>query len=215
MMPTWDDCEYTKCYCEENVWKLCEHLRATSPERLSSTFAVFVTNESGIIPLWHQRSSEVPDGLVFWDYHVILVTIEDAEALVYDLDTTLSYPCPLSRYYSQAIRSEDHFVPKYQRKFRVVPAPHFLDHFASDRKHMQAEDGKWQAPPPNYPPIATRESTHNLHDYLNMAQNHPRFGHCVDLVGFGRFFGLSIGPFANGPRGGECGWITSGKEDFG
>jgi hypothetical protein len=41
------------------------------------------------------------------------------------------------------------------RYFRVVPASVFLQHFASDRRHMKRADGSWIKPPPDYPPIST------------------------------------------------------------
>jgi hypothetical protein len=41
------------------------------------------------------------------------------------------------------------------RYFRVVPASLFLQHFASDRRHMKRADGSWIKPPPDYPPIST------------------------------------------------------------
>jgi len=41
------------------------------------------------------------------------------------------------------------------RYFRVIPASVFLQHFASDRRHMKRADGSWIKPPPDYPPIST------------------------------------------------------------
>lgn len=68
------------------------------------------------VPLFAQRASRRPDGLVVWDYHVFLVQhrmIRDGDpggsggggasaggtgALVWDLDTMLPFPCPLEDY---------------------------------------------------------------------------------------------------------------------
>lgn len=36
------------------------------------------------------------------------------------------------------------------RYFRVVPAPVYLQNFASDRSHMKRPDGTWIKPPPDY-----------------------------------------------------------------
>lgn len=41
------------------------------------------------------------------------------------------------------------------RFFRVVPAKQFLQHFASDRRHMKRPDGSWIKPPPPYTAICT------------------------------------------------------------
>jgi len=81
---------YTSCYCEENVWKLCEEiarrlrvvdeevegkLPGSEAERLfSRCFAVFVSNPTKSVPIWCQRASADPRAVpVVWDYHVILV----------------------------------------------------------------------------------------------------------------------------------------------
>ena len=41
------------------------------------------------------------------------------------------------------------------RMFRVNKAQEYLDHFASDRRHMVKADGTWMAKPPDYHPIST------------------------------------------------------------
>lgn len=43
----------------------------------------------------------------------------------------------------------------FSRFFRVVPAKQFLQHFASDRRHMKRPDGSWIKPPPPYTAIST------------------------------------------------------------
>jgi len=44
------------------------------------------------------------------------------------------------------------------RKFRVVPAAMYLEHFASNRSHMWNQDGVpgWSKPVPPYPAIVAR-----------------------------------------------------------
>jgi len=78
---------YTSCYCEENVWKLCEEIERrsskdkdkddssrTNEDPLSRTYAVFISNPSKSVPIWCQRSSKNPRSVpVVWDYHVILI----------------------------------------------------------------------------------------------------------------------------------------------
>ena len=67
-----EDQIYTKCYCEENVWKLCERLGQESFD--SAAYAVFISNEGQTVPLWCQSASKDPENQpVVWDYHVILV----------------------------------------------------------------------------------------------------------------------------------------------
>ncbi|XP_033127443.1 protein N-terminal glutamine amidohydrolase-like isoform X1 [Anneissia japonica] len=164
-----NDCIYTSCYCEENVWKLCEKLRDEGRlQQLQDVSAIFISNDAKKIPLWEQKC--VDEGqVVVWDYHVILVHQEaGAESQVYDLDTRLPFPCRFKYYLEMALRTEDHMKETYHRKFRVVSGAVFLDTFASDRKHMKGPDGLWLKPPPMYPCISTKASSNNLADFITM-----------------------------------------------
>lgn len=107
-----------------------------------------------------------------------------AQRFVYDLDTTLPFPCPFDVYSKAAFRSDAVLKPefrrqvkavgfffffgKYQvsshlvksmcaifRKMRVIPAVTYLKEFASDRSHMKRSDGTWRIPPPSYACIET------------------------------------------------------------
>ena len=53
----------------------------------------------------------------------------------------------------------------------MVPAGVYIKHFASDRRHMMAEDSTWRSPPPAYPCIVAADGalTHTLPDFLDMA----------------------------------------------
>ncbi|XP_041664060.1 protein N-terminal glutamine amidohydrolase [Cheilinus undulatus] len=163
-----ESCDYTSCYCEENVWKLCEYVRTEGTAPLQELFVVFISNENRMVPLWKQKSGR-GDQPVIWDYHVILLQVRpQSGALIYDLDSELSFPCSLRLYVSQALRSDRHVNPAYHRKLRVVPADSFLSNFACDRSHMKNTDGSWRMPPPPYPPIHTAESHMNLDDFISM-----------------------------------------------
>ncbi|XP_034097256.1 protein N-terminal glutamine amidohydrolase isoform X2 [Gymnodraco acuticeps] len=131
--PSREKCEYTSCYCEENVWCLCEFFRREDAAQLEDMFIVFISNENRT------------------DYHVVLLQASSS-SVVYDLDSELPFPCSLKRYSSDALRSERGIRPAYHRKFRVVPAHSFLLNFASDRSHMKNSDGSWKMPPPPLPP---------------------------------------------------------------
>ncbi|XP_027142494.1 protein N-terminal glutamine amidohydrolase isoform X2 [Larimichthys crocea] len=158
-----ENCEYTSCYCEENVWKLCDSVRTDRTGPLDQLYVIFISNE--------KRT----------DYHVILMQVGlQSDSLVYDLDSELSFPVSLQRYAAQALRSDRNIKPEYHRKLRVVPADSFLLHFASDRSHMMNPDGSWKMPPPLYPPIHTAACQMNLDDFISM---NP-------AVGWGRVFSL-------------------------
>ncbi|KAM6899685.1 protein N-terminal glutamine amidohydrolase isoform 1-T2 [Xenentodon cancila] len=166
--PSRGNCIYTSCYCEENVWKLCEFIRRERTAPLEQLYVVFISNDKRTVPLWKQKSG-VGDQPVIWDYHVILLHVDlQSDSLVYDLDTALSFPCSLKLYAAQAFRSERNMRPEYHRKLRVVPADSFLLNFASDRSHMKNSDGTWKMPPPSYPAIHTAESQMNLDDFISM-----------------------------------------------
>ncbi|XP_063780461.1 protein N-terminal glutamine amidohydrolase isoform X3 [Pseudophryne corroboree] len=137
-LPVRSDCCYTSCYCEENVWKLCEYIRDQSPLPLEEFYAVFLSNEKRM------------------DYHVILLHVcSGGQRSIYDLDTVLPFPCPCDLYIKEALRS-DHNIPQdLRRKLRLVRADEFLRTFASDRSHMKDPDNKWKKTPPSYPCIQT------------------------------------------------------------
>ena len=48
LVPPAAECSYAACFCEENVWKLCDHVRTNSPELLAKAFVVFVSNKKQV-----------------------------------------------------------------------------------------------------------------------------------------------------------------------
>ncbi|XP_071277853.1 protein N-terminal glutamine amidohydrolase isoform X2 [Agelaius tricolor] len=174
-------CTYTSCYCEENVWKLCDYIRSQDRYPLEEFYAVFISNDKRMIPLWKQKSGH-GDEPVVWDYHVILLHLSSREQnFVYDLDTVLPFPCPFDVYSVEAFRLDDSLRPEFHRKIRMIRADLYLKTFASDRSHMKDANGKWQKPPPPYPCIETADSKMNLDDFISM---NPE-------VGWGSVFSLS------------------------
>ncbi|XP_034535302.1 protein N-terminal glutamine amidohydrolase [Notolabrus celidotus] len=166
--PSRESCIYTSCYCEENVWKLCEFVRMERTTPLEDLFVVFISNENRQVPLWKQKSGR-GDQPVVWDYHVVLLQVSlKSGSLVHDLDSQLSFPCSLELYADQALHSDRHLNPAYHRCLRVVPAHSYLLNFASDRSHMKNSDGSWRMPPPPYPPLRSAESQMNLDHFISM-----------------------------------------------
>ncbi|XP_077665952.1 protein N-terminal glutamine amidohydrolase isoform X2 [Eretmochelys imbricata] len=153
--PARHSCVYTSCYCEENVWKLCEYIRSYDQYPLEEFYAVFISNERRMIPLWKQQSG-CGDEPVVWDYHVILLHVSSEDQnFIYDLDTVLPFPCPFDTYIEEAFKSDDILLPGFRRKIRLIRADLYLKTFASDRSHMKDANGHWQKPPPSYPCIET------------------------------------------------------------
>ena len=48
VVPQANACSYAPCFCEENVWKICDHVRTNSPAELPKAFAVFVSNQKQV-----------------------------------------------------------------------------------------------------------------------------------------------------------------------
>ncbi|KAF6203968.1 hypothetical protein GE061_002306 [Apolygus lucorum] len=191
--------EYTKCYCEENIWKLVEALKLSDSRVLDQCWVVFISNNDRTIPLWKQRAGHQDrNHLVIWDYHVIMVVRSGDsgdnsthEEYVVDFDTVLPFVFPLEDYYALAIQDECQFIENFKRKFRVVKATEYLEKFASDRSHMIRMDDSGQmvfsSPPPNYPPIETKDSKNNIQDFISMDSS-AGYGEVLNLEEFLRYF---------------------------
>ncbi|CAG8598274.1 10001_t:CDS:2 [Rhizophagus irregularis] len=116
---------------------------------------------------------------------VVLYQMNILRINVYDLDTTLPFPCDFSTYTQESFKVLN--IPQYYRKFRIIPAETFLRVFASDRSHM---DGTWSSPPPTYPPIFTSDSVNNLQTFINMIENLDSndFGKVLEEDDFRNYF---------------------------
>jgi len=174
-VPERADFAYASRYCEENVWKLLEH---PAPKNTTRS-AVFVTNGQRACPLFHQRASDAPDEPVVWDYHVVLL-VEGARAQIWDLDTTLEFPCDAERWLCETFPLAGALDPALEPRFRVVPEALFLARFASDRSHMRDEHGHWQASPPPWPTIRTQSETMTLMQFVDLSTKD--LGEVLDLA---------------------------------
>ncbi|XP_008586725.1 PREDICTED: protein N-terminal glutamine amidohydrolase isoform X5 [Galeopterus variegatus] len=153
---------------EENIWKLCEYIKNHDQYPLEECYAVFISNERKMIPIWKQQTRP-GNGPVIWDYHVVLLHVSSGgQSFIYDLDTVLPFPCPFDTYVEDAFKSDDDIHPQFRRKFRVIRADLYLKNFASDRSHMKDSSGNWKEPPPPYPCIETGDCKMNLNDFISM-----------------------------------------------
>ncbi|XP_073925268.1 protein N-terminal glutamine amidohydrolase isoform X5 [Castor canadensis] len=147
--------------CEENIWKLCEYIKTHNQYPLEECYAVFISNERKMIPIWKQQARP-GNGPVIWDYHVVLLHVSSGEqSFIYDLDTVLPFPCPFDTYVEDALKTDNDIHPQFRRKFRVIRADSYLKNFASDRSHMKDSSGNWREPPPPYPCIETEDKEDN------------------------------------------------------
>ena len=78
-IPPASQCSYAACYCEENVYKICQSLANTEGGELTKAWAVFVSNKKRVVPLWRQKAGRDEEKLVIWDYHVILIYRPDTD----------------------------------------------------------------------------------------------------------------------------------------
>ncbi|TEB36208.1 hypothetical protein FA13DRAFT_1237263 [Coprinellus micaceus] len=166
------DAVYTSCYCEENVYLLCQ--RFLSLPNITENWhiwTVFISNVDKKVALFSQKAAR-GDGLpVVWDYHVILLlqpkellgcpprdhpTIRQSDVprigarpWVYDFDTRLPVPCLWENYLTHTFPSD--LLPEYTSSFRVISAQIYLSNFASDRSHMLVD-------------VHPRDSDHNSGD---------------------------------------------------
>jgi N-terminal glutamine amidase len=108
---------------------------------------------------------------------------------VWDMDSTLSYPCRLSAYLDQTFPYD--WPEPHGPQFRLVPADVYRNTFASNRSHMYSHR-KWSAAPPPYDVIQTDSDTHTLPYLLDFAsrlrdETHRRLAECGAL---GNIFSL-------------------------
>lgn len=162
---------YTSCYCEENVYRLCQYARDQHID-LEDCYALFLTSKHKYIPFRHQGGRR----LVCWDYHVVFVQYHPSThtPYVFDFDTGLPFPCDATAYVHKSLPELwrdlqlDESVDN-THGFRLVSAANYLKTFASDRHHMLGEDGQYLKPPPPYPAIHTDTHTHNLDQFWDVS----------------------------------------------
>jgi hypothetical protein len=61
---------YTSKFCEENVYQMILKLNSSFP---SLVYAVFISSDCKMTPIWHQLSANDSGTPVLWDYHVVLL----------------------------------------------------------------------------------------------------------------------------------------------
>lgn len=173
---------YQSCYCEENVYKLFEKIRDLDGEgnlNLEDFWAVMISNDDKMIPLWAQKAAREPGLYVLWDYHVIVISKSTSESSssskVFDLDSVLGWGVDFETYWNETMNPEkmQKVQTKYRRKFRLIPAHIYLRLLSSDRSHMLDANGKYLKPPPTWPKILQDSTRSNLMDLIDMSLQFP------------------------------------------
>lgn len=189
-----EECVYTSCYCEENVYKFIEKYS----HHFDDVYAVFITNPRKHCVIWCQKLSDEPSVTpVCWDYHVIVIAKKSSQSLVFDLDTVLPFPCLLESYTAQCFQPSASEISQWWLQyamvtghyFRPIQGPDFLSTFSSDRSHMiDKRTGSWNSEPPDYEPIFKPDLGNNLLNFLDL-DNTDLPGKWLDLKGLHEFFG--------------------------
>lgn len=171
--------KYAQYYCEENIWHLCQEKDFRPYDRN----VVVISNANRSCALWHQRASITPEEPVFWDYHVVLLYKSNGWK-VFDLDTNLPTPTPISEYLKSTFR-DGAVREEFRSLFRVIDADEFVKVFSSDRSHMLTTDGRWQVEPPSWPAIVRNDKS-NLMELIDMQKQ--SVGTVMDLFQFEAVF---------------------------
>jgi protein N-terminal glutamine amidohydrolase len=164
---------YCACYCEENVWHLCTDPRVDGAPRA----ALVLSNATQTIAVACQRAALPPEVPVVWDYHVVLAAHGAHGWAIWDLDSTLGLPVPLSVYLRASLGYPQGFDPPYSACVRVIEAGRYRDVLATDRSHMRDTSGRWRMPPPPWPAIGIGSNLMRLAD-----MDDPIAGEVVELA---------------------------------
>jgi hypothetical protein len=148
-------------YCEENVWLLWQD------PRFAGARVALISNSERTVALGAQRAGA--DGVVVWDYHVVLAS----SAEVYDLDSLLPFPCPLERYLEATFGNQQALPSRLRARLRLVDAADYARELFSDRAHMRGPDGTWKAAPPPWPPPDGPGRGWRLLDLIDMTKPAP------------------------------------------
>ncbi|MCA9523527.1 MAG: hypothetical protein KC609_21275 [Myxococcales bacterium] len=158
-------------YCEENVW----HLNREPELALLRRVVLVLTNAQRALAIWNQRIATVPGGVVLWDYHVILAVAADLGWSIFDLDSRLPCPCPLSAYLDGSFAPLPRIPREFHPRIRIVDSARYERDFASDRSHMQGPRG-YRKPAPPWPKIGAGNRLPELLDFDDL-----HFGPVVTL----------------------------------
>ncbi|KEO75758.1 protein N-terminal glutamine amidohydrolase [Anditalea andensis] len=142
--------EYTANYCEENIWHLCQHPFLEADHKK----VVLISNTAKNCPFYAQKSA-LQTQPVWWDYHVVLLATIDSVDHIYDFDSDLPFPTPLTHYLNQTFPNSESWLSKDLPQFKIIPAVSYINDFNSDRSHMKDSFGKWIFTPPAWPLIGT------------------------------------------------------------
>lgn len=92
---------------------------------LDHSYAIVISNANKTVPFMRQANSTDIDGRVVWDYHVIFLSANTGHAdgpFIYDLDSTLAFPCPSLRYLLETCSPQSKCVSSFKESKSFGPS---------------------------------------------------------------------------------------------
>jgi len=160
---------YTPYFCEENIWLLNQQLlsQGIASEQLK---IIFISNPSEQVALYHQKNAP-PLHAVIWDYHVILLYMQNHQPMILDFDSRLGFCSHAEAYIHHTFCPS--LPPRYTPSFRIIDSVTYQQRFYSDRSHMQGHVATTAFPA--YPPIGrdlASSSRLSLQPLINFQKPH-------------------------------------------
>ena len=164
-----ENLDYAAFWCEENI----AHFFLRRPFATGGAWALLVSNPKKSVAMARQRAGRAsPTGLVYWDYHVVALAVDelDSPARIYDFDTELGFPVEAATWVDGSFPPS---LPESMRPlFRLIESSQYVSLLSSDRSHMRRADGSWSAPPPPWPPFGAGRPN-NLFSLIDMERESP------------------------------------------
>jgi hypothetical protein len=167
-LPERGDCDHQPFWCEENIGRLLARPELAGRD----SWALIISNPARRVSMLRQRAGHWPLGAISWDYHVVAIvaSAEGGERLILDLDTLLDFPLPGRLWLDRSF--PDRPEAGREARFRLLTGRDYLENLASDRSHMLAPDGSWQASPPPWPPFGQGRAP-NLLAWIDLGRPEP------------------------------------------
>ena len=97
---------------------------------------LFIINKSKTIALFNQARS-INQQAVIWDYHVILTAQVDIDTVVFDFDSLCDFPVDIRTYFTKTFPASNILPETVKPQIKAINAEYYLQHFFSNRLHMQ------------------------------------------------------------------------------
>ena len=125
---------YTPYFCEENIWWLARK-QIDNGLPPAALHVLFFSNANQSALMLNQKSA-APGQPLAWDYHVVLLVVDDDGSWIMDPDSRLPSPTPAGTYMARSFPQQALLPASYRTLVRIIPADRYCERFYSDRSHM-------------------------------------------------------------------------------